>query len=298
MEKIFLVGNPCSGTMKLKNNLLEIVRIFSYAGYLVTVYPTKFRGDATKVVSELSDEYSTIICCGGDGTLNEVISGIMQNKNKFRLGYIPAGTLNEWSSGLHISRNILTAAKDIVDGKLIPLDIGLFDGRYFTYTASFGAFTDASYSASQEIKNVLGQAAYFFEGIKSIANIKPYNMTFIHDGMEISGEFMFGAVTNSLSVGGIIKLDESQVKLNDGVFEVLLIRKPANVSQLSQIITSIATRDFGNPCFEFFKTDKLTVKTDKIFSWTLDGEEGTPKSQEFIIENIHSAISFFVPNGK
>lgn len=298
MEKVFLVGNPCSGTMKLKNNLLEIVRILSYAGYLVTVYPTKFRGDATQTIAELSDEYSIIICCGGDGTLNEVISGMMQNKNRYRLGYIPAGTLNEWSSSLHISRNILTAAKDIVDGRIIALDIGTFDGNYFTYTASFGAFTDASYSAPQEIKNVLGQAAYLLEGVKSLTNIKPYKMTFEHDNMVISGEFLFGAVTNSLSVGGIIKLDETQVKLNDGMFEVLLIRKPETVTQLNQILTSIMKKDFSNPCFEFFKTNKLSVKTETLFSWTLDGEQGTPKTNEYIIENIPSAISFYVPNKK
>lgn len=296
MEKVFLIGNPCSGTMKLKNNLFEIVRIFSYAGFLVTVYPTKYRGDATEVTSALSDEYSTVICCGGDGTLNEVISGLMQNKNKYRLGYIPAGTLNEWSSSLHISRNMLTAAKDIIDGRIIPLDIGTFDGRFFTYTASFGAFTDASYSAPQEIKNVLGQAAYVIEGVKSLANIKPYTLTFIHDNMQISGDFLFGAVTNSLSVGGIIKLNEAHVKLNDGMFEVLLIRKPETVVQLNHILTSIVKRDFSNPCFEFFKTNRLTVKSENIFSWTLDGEQGTPSSSEYVIENVPSAISFYVPN--
>lgn len=298
MEKIFLVGNPCSGTMKLKNNLLEIVRIFSYAGYLVTVYPTKYRGDATEAVSKLSDEYSTIICCGGDGTLNEVISGIMLNKNSYKLGYIPAGTLNEWSSSLHISKNILTAAKDIVDGRVIPLDIGLFDNKFFTYTASFGAFTDASYSASQEVKNVLGQAAYFFQGIKSLGNIKPYHITFMHDDMQITGDFLFGAITNSLSVGGIIKLDESQVKLNDGMFEVLLIRKPSSVAKLNGVITGILTKDFSSPCFEFFKTNELGITTETPFSWTLDGEEGTPSSCNFTIKNLRSAISFYVPNKK
>lgn len=298
MEKVFLVGNPCSGTLKLKNNLLEIVRVFSDAGYLVTVYPTKSRGDATQVVAELGDEYSSIICCGGDGTLNEVIAGMMQNKNHYELGYIPAGTLNEWSSGLHISRNMVTAAKDIVTGRVIPLDIGMFSNRYFTYTASFGAFTDASYSAPQEIKNVLGQAAYFFEGIKSLGNIKPYSMSFESDGKIYSGEFLFGSVSNSMSVGGIIKLDETTVQLNDGMFEVLLVRKPENIDQLNQIITSILKRDFSSPCIEFFRTCNLTVKASCKIPWTLDGEQAFPDNDEFKIENIHSAISFYVPKDK
>ncbi len=296
MEKIFLIANPCSGTLKLKNNLLDIVRVLSDSGYVVTVYPTKCRGDATRVVRALGDEYTTIICCGGDGTLNEVIAGMMQNENRYRLGYVPAGTLNEWSSGLHISRNMVDAAKDITHGKIIPLDIGLFDKKYFTYTASFGAFTDASYSAPQEIKNVLGQAAYIIEGIKSLTNIKPCHMSFVHDGDEFEGDFLFGSVSNSLSVGGIIKLDESIVKLNDGMFEVLLIKKPENLVQLNQILSCILKRDFNNPNLYFFRTSQLTVKTDRDTPWTLDGEQAFPSHDEFTIKNLHSAISFYVPD--
>lgn len=296
MEKIFLVANPRSGTLKLKNHLLEIVQIFSDANFSVTVYPTKCRGDATKVISHLSDEYSTIICCGGDGTLNEVITGIMKNENRYRLGYIPAGTLNEWSSGLKISRDMIKAAKDIVDGRLISLDIGLFDNKFFTYTASFGAFTDASYSAPQEMKNVLGQAAYIIEGLKSIGNIRPIHMTFTHDGGTVTGDFLFGSVSNSLSLGGIIKLDETAVQLNDGKFEVLLIKNPANLSQFNNIITAILKKDFSDPNIEFFRTECLKIEAPRNIPWTLDGEQGFPSHDKFVIENINSAISFYVPN--
>ena len=296
MEKLFLIANPCSGTLKLKNNLLDIVRTFSDAGYRVTVYTTQSRGDATHVVSELSDEYTTIICCGGDGTLNEVISGMMQNLNRYRLGYIPAGTLNEWSSGLHISRNMVTAAKDIVNGRVIPLDIGLFDKKFFTYTASFGAFTDASYSAPQEIKNVLGQAAYIIEGIKSISNIRPYTMTLSHDGETVTGDFLFGSISNSLSVGGIIKLDESAVKLNDGMFEVLFIKKPETIAALNQIVTCIVKRDFSNENILFFRTNEISVHANRDIPWTLDGEQGFSTRDDFKIKNIQSAISFYVPD--
>ncbi len=298
MEKLFLIANPCSGTLKLKNNLLEIIKTFSDAGYNVTVYTTKSRGDATRVVRELSEEYTTIICCGGDGTLNEVISGMMQNINRYRLGYIPAGTLNEWSSGLHISKNMVQAAKDIISGRVVPLDIGLFDKKYFTYTASFGAFTDASYSAPQEIKNVLGQAAYIIEGIKSISNIRPYTMTLSHDGEEITGDFLFGSVSNSLSVGGIIKLDETTVSLNDGMFEVLFIKKPETIAQLNQIVTCIVKRDFSNNNILFFRTKELSVHANRDIPWTLDGEQGFPSHDDFKIKNVHSAISFYIPECK
>ncbi len=296
MEKIFLVGNPCSGKKKLKKNLLDIVSVFSGAGYDVTVYPTKSRGDATDVVRELSDEYSTIVCVGGDGTLNEVITGMMHNKNSYKLAYVPAGTLNEWSSSLHISRNILEAAKDIPNGKIITLDIGKFEDKFFTYTASFGAFTDASYATSQKVKNIFGHAAYIFHGAKSLTKIRSYEMSFMHDGEKIEGKFIFGAVTNSLSVGGIIKLDENTVELNDGLFEVLLVRKPARGGRLRHIAKGILKKDFSNPAFEFFKTDKLIIRAEKGMSWTLDGEQAVVEGDEFEIDNLHSAISFFVPD--
>ena len=171
MEKVngktLVVVNPCSGKAKMRTELLNVVQILSQNGDLVTVYPTKERGDATDFVASLKpEEYDKIVVCGGDGTLNEVITGLMRSGARYTLGYIPSGTLNEWSSGLHIARNIKQAAEDINSGKKIRLDIGKFSGRYFSYTASFGAFTDASYSAPQDIKNVLGQAAYFFEGIR------------------------------------------------------------------------------------------------------------------------------------
>ena len=296
MEKIFLVANPRSGMLKLKNNLLNIINVFSQAGYLVTVYPTKGRRDATNVISRLSDEYTTIICCGGDGTLNEVIAGLMQNENRYRLGYIPAGTLNEWSSSLGISRNMITAAQDIVNGCILPLDIGMFDQNYFTYTASFGAFTDASYSTPQDIKNIIGQAAYILEGIKSIGNIKPCKMTFKYDDKVIDGEFLFGSISNSMSVGGIIKLDQSIAALNDGLFEVLLIKNPANISQLNSIINCIIKKDFNNPNIYFFRTNHLSINADRDIPWTLDGELAFPRKNEFEINNIQSAVSFYIPN--
>ncbi len=296
MEKIFLVGNPCSGKKKLKKNLLDIVSVFTNAGYDVTVYPTKSRGNATTVLKTLSDEYSTVVCVGGDGTLNEVITGMMHNKNNYKLAYVPAGTLNEWSSSLKISRNIVEAARDIPNGKIITLDIGKFDDKFFTYTASFGAFTDASYATSQKVKNVLGHAAYIFHGAKSLAHIKSYKMNFEHDGEKIEGKFLFGAVTNSFSCGGIIKFDKDQVELNDGLFEVLLVRKPARGGRLRHIVAGILKKDFSNPAFEFFKTNKLTIHAEPGMSWTLDGEEAVVEGETLEIENLHSAISFFVPD--
>ncbi len=236
-----------------------------------------------------------IVVCGGDGTLNEVITGLMQSGIDCTLGYIPSGTLNEWSSGLHISRNIPNAAKDIVNGKTISLDIGKFGDKYFSYTASFGAFTEASYSAPQDVKNVLGQAAYFFEGIKSLGNIRPIHLKFECEEKTVEGDFLFGAVSNSMSIGGIVKFDEAVVELNDGEFEVLLIRSPDNILKLQPIIDGIIKKDLNRDGIEFFHTKKIKVTGGADVSWTLDGEFAQG-ADEITITNLAHAIHLTVPN--
>lgn len=294
-KRLLLIVNPLAGQAKMNTKLLKVVEIFSSADYSVTVYPTKAKGDATNHCLTLSDnDYDIIVVCGGDGTLNEVITGIMQKGLNIPLGYIPAGTLNEWSSGLKISRNIEIAAKDILTGQRIRLDIGKFGDKYFSYTSSFGAFTSASYSAPQDVKNVLGQAAYFFEGIKSLAAIKPIRLKCSYEQGEIEGEFLFGAISNSMSVGGIVKYDKSAVELNDGQFEVLLIRNPDNLLKLQPIIDGILKHEFDREGIVFFKTQKLSIETEESLPWTLDGEFAETNG-EIGISNVHNAITFIVP---
>lgn len=294
-KKLLLVVNPCSGRAKMRTQLLNVVSILSKGGYSVTVYPTQKQGDATVRISNIKpNEFDLIVVCGGDGTLNEVITGLMQAKVNCKLGYIPSGTLNEWSSGLNISRDIVTAANDIISGKDITLDIGKFSDRYFSYTASFGAFTSASYSAPQEIKNVLGQAAYVFEGVKSLGSIKSIPLKFTFDDKVIEGDFLFGAISNSMSVGGIVKFDETVVKLNDGLFEVLLIRNPENVLKLQPLIDGILKKDLDREGMEFFHTSRITVEGGEDVSWTLDGEYCAGR-EKIEISNIHNAINLIVP---
>ena len=264
-NKLLLIVNPCSGKAKMKTSLMQVVSELSSGGYEVTVYPTKARGDATEYVCSLKPGiYDIIVVAGGDGTLNE------------------------WSSGLRISRNIQTAARDIVNGKEVCLDLGQFDDRYFCYTASFGAFTAASYSAPQDVKNVLGQAAYFFEGIKLLGDIKPFHLKFNCDGREIEGDFLFGAVSNSMSVGGIVKFSDTLVKLNDGEFEVLLIRNPANFIQFQSYIDAILKRDLSREGIEFFHAKEITVTGGADLAWTLDGEYAPGKDTVTIKNLPHS----------
>lgn len=297
-KKMLIIVNPRSGRAKMKTNLLSVVEIFSSAGYDISVYPTKCSGDATSRAAQIKqDEFDIVVICGGDGTLNETVTGLMLSGTKCLLGYIPSGTLNEWSSGLGIAKSITQAAKDITTGKKISLDAGKFGDKYFTYTASFGAFTSASYSAPQDIKNVLGQAAYVFEGVKSLGNIKPIHMKFTCEEKTVEDDFLFGAITNSMSVGGIVKFDEKLVKLNDGLFEVFLIKNPDNILKLQPLIDGILKREFNKEGIEFFHTKSITVECDSDLSWTLDGEyaKGAPK---IVIENISNGLELLVPDKK
>ena len=294
-RKLLLIVNPCSGRAKMRGELLRVTEILSSAGFEVTVYPTKARGDATVRVSNLkNDEYDRIVVCGGDGTLNEVITGLMQSNIKCKIGYIPSGTLNEWSTGLNISKNIAAAARDATSDRTILLDLGEFGDKYFTYTASFGAFTEASYSAPQDIKNVLGRAAYFFEGIKSLGNIKPHRLKFTCNGGVIEGDFLFGAITNSMSVGGIVKFQETAVNLNDGYFEVLLIRNPDTIVKFQSIVDGILRQDLNRDGIEFFKTKEIIVEGGADVPWTLDGEYSAC-TDKMKISNISSALQLVIP---
>lgn len=293
-KKLFLIVNPKSGMGLVKSKLLDIVDIFTRGGYLVTTYPTASRGDATTIASQISEDYSLVVCCGGDGTLNEVITGLMKNPNKFPLGYVPLGTLNEWSSSIGISKNAKQAASDILSGKIVPLDIGKFGDRFFSYTASFGAFTSASYSAPQDVKNALGQAAYFFEGVKSLSLIKPITLKVILDDQEISGSYLFGSVSNSLSMGGIIKLDQNLVKFDDGIFEVVLIENIDNLTEFQETLDAILKKDFNKRRIHLYKAQNITVLSKGIIDWTLDGEHAISNKQ-IDITNIHRAINFVIP---
>ena len=294
-KRLLLIANPFSGKAKMVTNLMAVTQILSDNGFEVTVYPTKNTGDATLRAEQVKDgEFDRIVVCGGDGTLNEVITGLMRAKTSCKIGYIPAGTLNEWSSGLKIPRSIPKAAKVAAGEREIKLDIGKFADRYFSYTASFGAFTEVSYSAPQEVKNVLGQAAYFFEGIKSLGNIKPVHLKFEAEEKTVEDDFIFGAVSNSMSVGGIVKFKENVVKLNDGLFEVMLIKNPKNLLQLQNTLDGILRADFNRERIEFFHTKKLVVTGGRGVAWTLDGEFA-PGKEELVIENIPSALWLVSP---
>lgn len=290
MKTLILVINPNAGTRQGRRFLPEIISVFNRAGYLCSVYITEKRGDATEFARAHAGEADVIVACGGDGTLNEVITGLQLGGHRTALGYIPCGSTNDFANGLSLSTVPLTAAETIVSGRARPLDVGLFaPDRYFSYTASFGAFTSVSWSTPQNVKNVLGHVAYILEGIRSLADIHPIHMRITADGQLYEEDFIFGAVCNSTSLGGVLKLEDSVVDTNDGRFEALLIPFPADLLVLNRILTALRTRHYEDESLHFLRASSFLFEGTPV-TWTLDGEaaEGSSRVE---IKNIHNAIN-------
>lgn len=294
MKNLLLIINPCAGQRKANKVLPEIIRIFLDAGYRCEIYVTAATGDGTRYVAQYAREFDRVVCIGGDGTLNETIAGMMQAGVDLPIGYIPAGTTNDYASSLCLSSDVLQAARDAVEGEVHALDLGTFNGRYFTYTASCGAFTRASYSTPQTWKNSLGHLAYVLEGIKDLPSLKPFHLKVEADERIIEDDFLFCSVTNSTSVGGILKLDTQMVALNDGRFEVTLVRSPSTPLQLSTILHGLTTVDLPNEMIHFFSVNRISVSCEMPMEWTLDGEraEGAPLVE---MRNLHSAVQIVIP---
>ena len=290
MKKLLLFLNPCSGKKKASHALADVVNVFNRGGYDVTVYITAARGDATNVVAQRAPEFDLVVCAGGDGTFNETISGLLAGGHDTPIGYLPAGSTNDFASSLHLSKNLVEAARDIVEGTPRRLDVGRFNDRYFSYVASFGAFTRASYATSQNVKNALGHLAYILSGIKELAYIRSRRLRFtLDDGRVLEDEYIFGAISNSTSVAGILTLSEDLVDMNDGVFELLLVRKPENLLELNDCVLALTTQDYHTPMLTFTSARSVEIEAPEDMDWTLDGER-EPGSAHCRAENLHDAI--------
>ena len=294
-KKLLFIFNPHSGKGLIKNKLLEIVDIMVKADYEVTIYPTQSKGDAQNHVREEAKNYDLIVCSGGDGTLDEAVSGMMESEEKTLLGYIPAGSTNDFANSLRIPKSMLKAANVAVKGRRFPVDIGYFNGDSFVYVAAFGLFTAVSYQTSQQLKNVLGHAAYILEGMKQLLDIPVYKMRVEYDDEVLEDEFIYGMITNSISVGGFKNLTGKNVLLDDGVFEVTLIKAPKNPLELNEIIAALTSRKDDTDLVYSFKSSNIKFYPEEIIPWTLDGEFGGDH-KEVEIRNMHQALEIMVKN--
>ncbi len=268
------IYNPKSGKAQIKSKLAEILDVFAGEEYEITICPTRKSGDAEEAARNRSPEYDLLVCSGGDGTLDEVVTGMIESGFKTPIGYIPAGSTNDFATSLGLPKNMVRAASVAVEGKDFPCDVGSFNDDVFVYIAAFGIFTEVSYETNQDMKNLLGHLAYLLEGMKKLSTIKAYPMKVTHSQGVIEGEFLFGMVTNSVSVGGFKNLTGRHVKLDDGVFEVTLIRNPRNVTELNNIILSLLNRESDNESIHSFRTAEVRFESPEPVAWTLDGENG------------------------
>lgn len=274
MKKLLFIYNPLSGVGQLKSKLSDVLDIFVKAGYEVTVHPTQKYHDALEKTKNYTGDFDLVVCSGGDGTLDEVVSGMETREKKVPIGYIPTGTTNDFASSLHISRNILEAADTAVNGIPFACDVGRFNEDFFIYIAAFGLFTDVSYETKQSMKNILGHLAYVLEGTKRIFNIPSYRIKVFHDGEEIEDEFIFGMVTNSRSVGGFKGIIGRDVIFDDGEFEVTLMKTPKNPIELNELLGAIVMKQINPDRMYSFRTGEIRFESVEEIPWTLDGEFG------------------------
>lgn len=294
VKRVLFVYNPRAGKGTVGKNLHEIVDAFTKAGCAVTVYPTQARGDACRLVENRDvGLYDLIVCSGGDGTLREVVNGLIKSGVSTPVGYIPAGSTNDFARSLGLSEEIREATEIITNGTPFLCDAGNFNGENFVYIAAFGLFTDVSYATNQQWKNIFGHAAYVLEGVKSLSSIQSYEMQIECDEGVMKGNYIYGMITNSLSVGGFKNITGKDVSFNDGKFEVILIRRPATFAELNDIVISLMKQSFDAVCMQSFKTSYMKVKCRENVNWTLDGEFGGAYT-EVEIKNIQEAFPIMV----
>lgn len=295
MKKMLFVYNPNAGKGLLKAKLSDVIDIFVKAGYEVTIYPTQQYKDAYHKIVHMEDGYDMVACSGGDGTLDEVVTGMMKRSKKQRIpiGYIPTGTTNDFASSLHISRDIMEAADTIVHGKTFACDVGTFNHDIFVYVAAFGLFTDVPYQTDQKLKSALGHAAYVLEGVKRLTSIPSYHIKVTNGDCVIEDDFMIGMISNSKSVAGFRTIMGKEVKFNDGEFEVTLIKKPKNPVELNEIIAALLIESFDTKYMYTFKSGELILESDEEIPWTLDGEFGGQHEKVHII-NKQKALEIMI----
>jgi len=292
--KIFFVFNPKAGKERIKAKLGDIIELFSTLGHDVYIKATTKRGDATEWVRDLEDGFDRVICSGGDGTLDEVLAGMSQRAHKIPIGYIPAGSTNDFAMSLGLPTAPMEAAEVAATGRVFSCDLGKFNDKTFVYVAAFGLFTDVSYETPQDLKNKFGHAAYVMEGLKKLNEVRSFRMKVEAEGIALEDDFIYGMVTNSESVGGFKKITGENIDLNDGLFEVTLFKAPSGPIEMNSIINALVTRDLNCSMIYSFKASRVKFVAPEETSWTLDGEFGG-NEKEVVVENLHRAFEIVIP---
>lgn len=293
MRKLLLIINPVAGRNQAQADLFKMVRVFAEHDCEVTVYPTRGPQDCTRKVLADAGRFDLVVCCGGDGTLNEMVSGMMQREDHVPMGYIPLGSTNDFAASLHLPSHVEEAALRCVEGTAFHMDVGSLNDRYFNYIAAFGAFTEASYATPQQIKNALGHLAYILEGVKSLGRLQPIHVRITADGESFEEDYLFGAVTNTVSLGGVLRLDPSRVLLDDGMYELLLVKNPQNPAEAQAMLSALMLQNYDGPLVRMLRASDILFESNHEISWTIDGEFGGSFSTTHILNN-KNAVTLMV----
>lgn len=293
MRKLLLIINPVAGRNQAQADLFKMVRVFAEHDCEVTVYPTRGPQDCTRKVLADAGRFDLVVCCGGDGTLNEMVSGMMQREDPVPMGYIPLGSTNDFAASLRLPSHVEEAALRCVEGTAFHMDVGSLNDRYFNYIAAFGAFTEASYATPQQIKNALGHLAYILEGVKSLGRLQPIHVRITADGETFEEDYLFGAVTNTVSLGGVLRLDPSRVLLDDGMYELLLVKNPQNPAEAQAMLSALMLQNYDGPLVRMLRASDILFESNHEISWTIDGEFGGSFSTTHILNN-KNAVTLMV----
>ena len=293
MRKLLLIINPVAGRNQAQADLFKMVRVFAEHDCEVTVYPTRGPQDCTRKVLADAGRFDLVVCCGGDGTLNEMVSGMMQREDPVPMGFIPLGSTNDFAASLHLPSHVEEAALRCVEGTAFHMDVGSLNDRYFNYIAAFGAFTEASYATPQQIKNALGHLAYILEGVKSLGRLQPIHVRITADGETFEEDYLFGAVTNTVSLGGVLRLDPSRVLLDDGMYELLLVKNPQNPAEAQAMLSALMLQNYDGPLVRMLRASDILFESNHEISWTIDGEFGGSFSTTHILNN-KNAVTLMV----
>lgn len=293
MKKLLLIVNPAAGRGGYKSFFGEAMQILSAGGLRPTLVFTTGRGDATRIAKEEAQNFDMVACVGGDGTLSEVMAGLMQIPCPPPIGYFPMGTANDVATTLGLPKNdTVGAAKRLLKGDAHPFDVGGFgDHAYFAYIAAFGAFTEVSYATPQDQKKALGHLAYVLQGAAQLGKIEKIQTRVEYDDGVFEGELVYGSMSNSTSVAGIVHLREEMVSLGDGMSELVLVRDPGTIDAYTELAAAVLSRRFDSDKLIILHTKKAKFTFDKPVAWTRDGEAGG-EHREITLCNYHAPIQF------
>jgi YegS/Rv2252/BmrU family lipid kinase len=290
MKKCLLIVNPCSGQKKIHNELVDIIKTLNCHGYETIVSMNLHKGHAS-VIAKNAHDVDLIICAGGDGTLNQVTTGVIEGNHNIPIGYIPSGSTNDYAHTLRLPMNIHDAVNKIINGSPHHFDVGSFNGNaYFNYIASFGLFSEISYSTPQIAKNNFGHMAYVFNGIADFIAAKTYHVKIKANDKVYEDNYILGMISNTISVAGLMKFDPTDIDLSDGLFEVLLIKEPKDFLECNKLINGLINHNFNHSVFTYFKSKCVEIELDEPLTWSLDGEE-MPSGKIVKIENLNKKIT-------